>query len=657
MSDTSKSNLRQAAPTSEWAVETIAAPTDRQAWKHFPCASGSKKPALEGDWRRHATADEAQITAWRDAGLNTGLDCEASGVTVIDLDGASLGIGEATWAKLQAEHGAAPATYTVRTPSGGRHFYFSGLAPTSAQKLGPKVDTRGIGGYVVTPPSTVAGGAYYVERDLPLAPLPAWVSELLQASAQKAAAPADLAPDLPSNVQRAIDYLRNAAPAIEGQGGDAHTYRVACAVRDLGVSADTAFDVMTAWNERCEPPWEEDGLRTKIENAYSYAQNQAGAWATKDPLERFKHLIPAAAPASGPVPFSSVLAREVPPVAELIPGLVEKRVVTFLAGPGGVHKSRLALQWGLCLDAGAPIFGRPVERSTFVYLSCEDHADEVARRAQAITSRLRLVGGGAGQFWDLTADDATLAVVHDSGECVPTEGFERLRGWLASMSGHKFVVVDSTYNVLRFEGSAKINEGGVKAAIGLLQRLCDEADSTLLVLWHPSQSGQDRGDASGWSVAWHNAPRARLSLSSVKEDGEAFTLKVEKRNHGAKGEPITLHWSQGALLPHTDLDTSARAGAFRAACIAQAEDAARTCQAIQKQRRPPQWVFDEVERACGRRPTLRELQEELARALRDQQLRYMSATKDRVAGYYPFDLDRAAELAREAKAKAKVGQG
>jgi Bifunctional DNA primase/polymerase, N-terminal/AAA domain len=659
MSDTSGGDQSQ---TDEWTVESN--PLGRDHWKHFPCAPGSKKPALEGDWRGHATSDGAQLGAWRAAGLNLALDCEASGVTVIDLDGGD--IGEATWARVQAEHGAAPATYTVRTPSGGRHVYFEGRAPSSAQKLGPKVDTRGVGGYVVTPPSVVAGDTYYVETDLPLAPLPAWIAPLLQAGSERAAAAVDIQLDLPANVRRATDYLARLAPAIEGEGGDDRTYRTACSIRDLGLSADMAFEVMQPWNDRCEPPWDYDELREVIGHAYAYAQNAEGAWAATDPAGRFRVALQALAPATGlpsarPVPFSELLARDVPPVAELIPGLLEKGVVTFLAGPGGVHKSRLALQWGLCLDAGASIFGRTTTRSRFVYLSCEDHADEVARRTQAITARLKLPTDSAGQFLDMTAEDATLAVVRDSGECVPTEGFARLHAWLRSMAGHKFVVLDSTYNVLRFEGSAKINEGGVKAAIALLQRICDEADATLLVLWHPSQSGQDRGDASGWSVAWHNAPRARLSISAVKEDGDAFTLKVEKRNHGAKGAPITLHWSLGALLPRADLDVALQAQTFRSACILAAVEAAQTSQAIQRQRRPPGWVFDDIERACGRKPTLRELQEELARALRDQDLRYLSGSKDRVAGYYPFDEDRAAALARDAKmklaeAKAKRGQ-
>ena len=44
---------------------------------------------------------------------------------------------------------------------------------------------------------------------------------------------------------------------------------------------------------------------------------------------------------------AELLEREVGPVQELIPGLIERGIPNFIAGPGGVHKSRLALQWAL----------------------------------------------------------------------------------------------------------------------------------------------------------------------------------------------------------------------------------------------------------------------------------------------------------------------
>ena len=58
-----------------------------------------------------------------------------------------------------------PRTFTVRTPSGGLHLYFT--APdkslgNTVGKLGRQIDTRGVGGYVVGPGSVCRTGYYTI---------------------------------------------------------------------------------------------------------------------------------------------------------------------------------------------------------------------------------------------------------------------------------------------------------------------------------------------------------------------------------------------------------------------------------------------------------------------------------------------------------------
>ncbi|WP_037834161.1 bifunctional DNA primase/polymerase, partial [Streptomyces albus] len=78
-----------------------------------------------------------------------------------------------------------PATWTVRTASGGRHLYYT--APSGVRlgntcgRLGPHIDTRAWGGYVVAPGSTTHDGTYDVlDPECPVAPLPGWLLALLQ---------------------------------------------------------------------------------------------------------------------------------------------------------------------------------------------------------------------------------------------------------------------------------------------------------------------------------------------------------------------------------------------------------------------------------------------------------------------------------------------
>ena len=246
------------------------------AWRYFPVTRG-KVPALEGNWKQHATADEEQLAAWEREGHNLALSLEPAGLAVIDIDGPD---GEAAWAALSAGQ-ELPPTYEVRTPRGGRHIYFRGALRPSVQKLGRKVDTRGLGCYVLVPGDATDDGAYTELVDLPIAPLPAWIPVALErASPQKHERAAVRELDLPGNVARGVRYLEHQKPLVMGDGADGRLYEVMTTLRDYGISVDARIDLVT--KHLSIVPWEEGRtdawIVRKSENADAYAQNEAGAW-------------------------------------------------------------------------------------------------------------------------------------------------------------------------------------------------------------------------------------------------------------------------------------------------------------------------------------------------------------------------------------------
>ncbi|MFF4485009.1 bifunctional DNA primase/polymerase [Streptomyces sp. NPDC001544] len=163
------------------------------------CADGHRTP------EQRATTDPELIqAAWARAAYNVGIATGPAGLLVIDLDVCKPGEkegapdGAASLSALCERAGEQlPPTYQVRTPSGGRHLYFTappgGRLHSSVNRLGPHVDTRAWGGYVVAPGSTTPDGAYEVLDDAPVAELPHWLVPLLiEPSRPTATVPAPL---------------------------------------------------------------------------------------------------------------------------------------------------------------------------------------------------------------------------------------------------------------------------------------------------------------------------------------------------------------------------------------------------------------------------------------------------------------------------------
>ena len=155
----------------------------------FPCEPGGKRPLTRsGFWE--ATDDERVVRAWwmrwprANVGVPTG---KRSGLLVLDVDPDDGG-AEAL-AELEHTKGILPDTTRASTGGGGIHVYFRypGSAGdgerdevrNSASWVGPGLDVRGEGGYVLVPPSRTAA-SYGWSGSSPLAPAPDWLLALMR---------------------------------------------------------------------------------------------------------------------------------------------------------------------------------------------------------------------------------------------------------------------------------------------------------------------------------------------------------------------------------------------------------------------------------------------------------------------------------------------
>ena len=82
--------------------------------------------------------------------------------------------------------------------------------------------------------------------------------------------------DVPA-IERAKRYLTSVPPAIAGQHGDVHTFRICCRlVRGFALDDDQALHVLSDWNARCEPPWSPAELLDKLHRAARYGREPVG---------------------------------------------------------------------------------------------------------------------------------------------------------------------------------------------------------------------------------------------------------------------------------------------------------------------------------------------------------------------------------------------
>jgi hypothetical protein len=81
-----------------------------------------------------------------------------------------------------------------------------------------------------------------------------------------------------SNLRKARAYVERIEGAVEGQGGNAATFRVACILtNDYALPDFDAMDVLREYNTRCSPPWDDDELCAILANAKRYAKEARGS--------------------------------------------------------------------------------------------------------------------------------------------------------------------------------------------------------------------------------------------------------------------------------------------------------------------------------------------------------------------------------------------
>jgi hypothetical protein len=198
-------------------------------WPVLPLVPGEKRPLVSQGFHAATIDPDRVLDAWTtrpnsNVGLATG---SVSGLVVIDVDvDREKGIdGSVAMRHLAATLGPLTDRLVVRTPRGGWHLYFEHRGapiPKSESRLGPGIDVRADGGYIVAPPSRSKVGAWSwslpdgrlepIQADLPALP-DAWAEAMRKRERRKIQS----ATHSPNYVRTAIrDELHAVRAAREG---------------------------------------------------------------------------------------------------------------------------------------------------------------------------------------------------------------------------------------------------------------------------------------------------------------------------------------------------------------------------------------------------------------------------------------------------------
>lgn len=524
----------------------------RRGFPVFPCfpdepghpanADRAKRPVEKG-WTEWATTDEALIRSlWGSNEFNIG--CLTTNLLVVDIDTKA---GKQGWASWQELHGTFD-TLTVRTPSGGFHAYYVGANVAINQgALGKGLDVRSHHGYTLAPGSTVDGRPYQMQLDAPLAWAPAHIVARCKPPGERAdnAMAALVQEDDTKALTLAQAAVAAAEGAVQGELSEA-AYKLACTVRDYGVSEGMARALMGEWGLRCSPPVMGDDLAARIANAYLYAQNASG---TKHPDVLYGGIdIPPMPAAAVQEPLASadsllgntIAAEALKPRPWVLRRLLLRREITAVVAPGGVGKSLFEIMTAIFLAAGVDMFtfenvGRQPMNS--VIYNAEDDLNEMSMRVAAlcaslgfephnITPRIALISGKTHQKLKLVTGGQQPVVNMDAFRYLINQCKFAAAGLLA---------LDPLNKLHQLNGNDNI---AMSFMMEQLEQMAEITDAALLLAHHTSKpnfastsSFAGSADAGQGAAAVRDSARIMMTLMPPSdEDALRYSLSdVDRR--------------------------------------------------------------------------------------------------------------------------------
>ena len=365
----------------------------------FRLKSNAKTPARFG-WQQEATRDETKIKDYFDNNkdYNIGIFTEKYdefesdsplALTVVDVDTKDGKQGNQTMQALDAMGCDFPPTMTITTASGGKHLIYTNDVPlaSGANKIGPHVDLKSAGAYIVGAGSTIDGIAYRPDPGTPQAPaaVPGWLPLRCHPPLPKSAAAASIADDSEQAISRATILAGQTEASAGGRNDQA--FKLGCQIRDYGLSQPMTEEILQGWNSlNVSPPLNPEEITHVTNSVYQYAKLDQG---NKSPQAEFEPIphdpkiddAPVGKPKLYRINWNDI--KNATDMKPLIRNYLDQDSVSIGYGDSNAGKTFVFLDLAYHVAAGKEWAGHKVTRGGVIYLAAEG-GRSMSNRIQAL---------------------------------------------------------------------------------------------------------------------------------------------------------------------------------------------------------------------------------------------------------------------------------
>ena len=488
----------------------------------FPCRAGTKIPAIKGYLDARMTVQE--VSEWWDRHPtdNIGMNPEANGLVVLDLD---LYKPEFNWDR------DVPGTMSVASASGGEHYYFEDGGYRFPGKFngyeGVDIKHRGV---VVLPPSRFGNGVYEWGNDELPARLPDWFPTRVAVTVDPMAA-ALMGVSRGADVPRLVETVKAADNTISdreawlavghGLHYEAHGTQHEEAARDAWIQ----------WCRRWDGSDDADTLEVEAIKMWDCAADPSEVLASgRKPMTggSVMHYLkpkPAAIPMAElddgeyvAIDGNALLQAQLPDIDWLIDDMIPAGDLISIAGPSGVGKTRYISLLIACLLTGrTDLMGLPAANKpvSTLYFANEEKGEDLQRRIKAAMHANGLVGGR--RSWVRGKDTGRVRFLTQE-QGIVSPNLELLDQIIAKVKKEDIeLVIFDPFNTLG--GEEENSAASVDQIISCFHYIAQHTGAAVMFIHHTPKDRAEAPDAlSGDSNAW----RGSGAIFSALDEG--FTL-------------------------------------------------------------------------------------------------------------------------------------